>query len=101
MIVPFAPGGGSDITARQVAQKLNELLGQPFVVDNRGGAGSLIGIELAVKSPPDGYNILIMSGSYSATTALHKTTFHPLNDIAPVASRRSCCRCIPRSRRAA
>lgn len=78
VIVPFAPGGGSDITARQVAQKLSENLKQRFVVDNRGGASGLIGIELTVKAPPDGYTIMVMSGSYSATPATHKPAFDPI-----------------------
>ena len=85
VIVPFAPGGGSDITGRQVAQKLSEQLGQQFVVDNRGGAGGLIGMELVAKSPPDGYTIMVMSGSFSATAATHKPAFDPINSIIPVA----------------
>ena len=85
VIVPFAPGGGSDITARQVAQKLSESLKQQFVVDNRGGASGLIGMELTVKSPPDGYTIMVMSGSFSATPATHKPAFDPINNIIPVA----------------
>jgi tripartite-type tricarboxylate transporter receptor subunit TctC len=85
VIVPFAPGGGSDITARQVAQKLSESLKQQFLVDNRGGAGGLIGMELTVKSPPDGYTIMVMSGSFSATPATHKPAFDPINNIVAVA----------------
>ncbi len=84
VIVPFAPGGGSDITARQVSQKLTEQLGQQFVVDNRGGAGGIIGMELTAKSPPDGYTIMIMSGSFSASSATHKPAFDPINAIIPV-----------------
>ena len=85
VVVPFAPGGGSDITARQVAQKLSEALGQQFVVDNRGGAAGLIGMELTAKSPPDGYTIMVMSGSFSATPATHKPAFDPINNIVAVA----------------
>lgn len=85
VIVPFAPGGGSDITARQVAQKLSESLGQQFLVDNRGGAAGLIGMELTVKAPPDGYTIMVMSGSFSATPATHKPAFDPINNIVAVA----------------
>lgn len=84
VIVPFAPGGGSDITARQVSQKLTEALGQQFVVDNRGGAAGLIGMELTSKAPPDGYTLMIMSGSFSATPATHKPAFDPINTIIPV-----------------
>ena len=85
VIVPFAPGGGSDITARQVSQKLSEQLGQQFVVDNRGGAGGLIGMEMTSKAAPDGYTLMIMSGSFSATPALQKPAFDPINTIIPVA----------------
>jgi len=85
VIVPFAPGGGSDITARQVAQKFTEQFRQQFVVDNRGGASGLIGMELTVKAPPDGYTIMVMSGSFSATPATHKPAFDPINNIVPVA----------------
>jgi len=84
VIVPFAPGGGSDITARQLSQKLTELLGQQFMVDNRGGAGGLIGLEMAAKSAPDGYTVVIMSGSFSATPALQQPAFDPINTIVGV-----------------
>lgn len=85
VIVPFAPGGGSDLTARQVSAKFTELLKQQFVVDNRGGAGGLIGMEMTAKSAPDGYTIMIMSGSFSATSATHQPAFDPINNIVPVA----------------
>jgi len=85
VIVPFAPGGGSDITARQVAQKLSEQFKRQFVVDNRGGASGLIGMELTAKAPPDGYTIMVMSGSFAATPATHKPAFDPINTIIPIA----------------
>jgi tripartite-type tricarboxylate transporter receptor subunit TctC len=85
VIVPFAPGGGSDITARQVSQKFSQAFKHQFVVDNRGGAAGLIGMELTAKSPPDGYTIMIMSGSFSATSATHRPAFDPINSIGPVA----------------
>ena len=85
VIVPFAPGGGSDITARQFSAKLSEFLGQQFVVDNRGGAGGLIGMELTARAPADGYAIMMMSGSFSATSALNKPAFDPINNIVAVA----------------
>ena len=84
VIVPFAPGGGADLTARPVSQKLSEHLGQQFVVDNRGGAAGAIGMELAAKSPPDGYTIMVMSGSFSATPATHKLPFDPFTATTPV-----------------
>ena len=67
VIVPFAPGGGSDIVARAFTTKLQEQLGQPFIIDNRGGAGGLVGMEAAAKSPADGYTILIMSDSFPSS----------------------------------
>ena len=85
VIVPFAPGGGSDLTARQFSNKLTAALGQQFVVDNRGGAGGIIGMEAVAKSPPDGYTIMMMSGSFSASAATHKPAFDPINSIIPVA----------------
>jgi tripartite-type tricarboxylate transporter receptor subunit TctC len=84
MIVPFAPGGGTDLTARPISQKLSEALGQQFVVDNRGGAGGAIGMELTAKAPPDGYTIMNMSGSFSATAATRKLPFDPFDAIVPV-----------------
>ncbi len=85
VIVPFAPGGGSDITARQVSAKLTEMLKQQFVVDNRGGAAGIIGMEMVAKAPADGYTIMMMSGSFSATSATHRPAFDPVNSIPGVA----------------
>ncbi len=85
VIVPFAPGGGSDLTARQFSAKLSAALGQQFVVENRGGAGGIIGMEAVAKSAPDGYTIMMMSGSFSASSATHKPAFDPINSIIPVA----------------
>ena len=84
VIVPFAPGGGADLTARPVAQKLAENLGQQFIVDNRGGAGGAIGMELTAKAPPDGYTLMSVSGSFSATAATHKLPYDPLDALVPV-----------------
>lgn len=84
VIVPLAPGGGSDITARQFANKLSEALGQQFVIDNRGGAGGLIGIEQAAKSPPDGYTLLMVGGGYAATAALQKNSAEAIRALVPV-----------------
>ena len=83
VVVPFAPGG-SDITARQFSQKLSEGLKQQFVVDNRGGAGGLIGMEMVAKAQPDGYTIMMMSASFAATSALHQPSWAPIKSIVPV-----------------
>ena len=85
VIVPFAPGGGSDITARQFSAKLSEYLGQQFVVDNRGGAAGLIGMELTARAPADGYVIMMMSASFAATSAVQRPAFDPINSIVAVA----------------
>jgi tripartite-type tricarboxylate transporter receptor subunit TctC len=85
VIVPFAPGGGRDITARVFSNKLSEYLGQQFVVDNRGGAAGLIGMELTARAPADGYVIMMMSASFSATSAVQRPAFDPINNIVAVA----------------
>jgi tripartite-type tricarboxylate transporter receptor subunit TctC len=86
MIVPQPPGGGFDLTGRVVAQRLAELLGQPVVVENRTGAGTLVGTEAAAKSPPDGYTLVV--GGFSniaANVGLYKRLpYDPLVDFVPV-----------------
>jgi tripartite-type tricarboxylate transporter receptor subunit TctC len=85
MIVPFAPGGGTDIVARAMAQKLTEALGESVIVDNRAGGGGTIGAETAVRSVPDGYTLAMVSGSYAANAALFKLPYDPVNDVTPIA----------------
>lgn len=85
VIVPFAPGGGSDLVARIVAPKLQALLGQPIVIDNKGGAGGMLGMELTARSVPDGYTVLIMSDSFPALAATQKPAFDPMKSLLPVA----------------
>ena len=84
LIVPFAPGGGTDIVTRVMAQKTGEVLKQSVVVDNRGGAGGVIGMEMAVRATPDGYTLGIVSGSIATTAAAYKLPYDPLKDIAPI-----------------
>ena len=84
IVVPFAPGGGSDFIGRFIAQKLTERLGQQFIVDNRPGAGGNLGAELALKSPPDGYTLLLIAGSYTVNPSLYKLAFDSGNDISPI-----------------
>lgn len=84
LIVPFPPGGGTDILARLVGQKLTESLGRTVIVDNRPGAGGNLGAELAAKASPDGYTLLMVSASYAVNATLYKLAFDPLRDLAPV-----------------
>lgn len=85
IIVPFAPGGGSDFIARAIAPPLSKAMGQQFVVDNRPGAGSTLGSEIALKSPADGYTLLLISGSYTTSPSLYKNMkYDALNDMTPV-----------------
>jgi tripartite-type tricarboxylate transporter receptor subunit TctC len=84
-IVPFPPGGGNDIVGRIVAQRLNEALGVPVVVDNRGGAGGTIGTELAARAPADGHTMLINNISLAVNaTLIPKLPYDTLKDLAPV-----------------
>ena len=68
-----------------MSAKLTETFKQQFVVDNRGGAGGIVGMEMVAKSPADGYTIMMMSGSFSASAATHKPAFDPVNSIPGVA----------------
>jgi tripartite-type tricarboxylate transporter receptor subunit TctC len=85
-ISPFAPGGGADITARVIAQKLTESLGQQVLVDNRGGAGGMIGVDLGAKAPPDGYTIVLGTiGNIAISPSLYaKMPYDPVKDLVPV-----------------
>ena len=84
-IIPYAPGGTTDIIARLLGQKLGEDLGQQVVVDIRAGAGSMIGTELAAKSPPDGYTMLLSNIGLAFNETLYpKRTYDALRDLAPV-----------------
>jgi len=83
LIIPFAPGGGTDIVARVIAQQMTEALGQSVVVDNRPGAGGSIGEEMIVRAPPDGYTLGLVSG-YGTNAAIYKLTFDPVNDVQAV-----------------
>lgn len=85
LIIPFAPGGGTDAMARIFAQKFSESVGQTVVVDNRAGAGGTIGAETAVRSTPDGYTLCMVSTSYSTNAAMFKLPYDPINDITPIA----------------
>ena len=85
IVVPFTPGGGTDILARLIAQKLNESWGQPVVVDNRPGAGGTVGTALVAKATGDGHTLLVMPAGYAAHSSLYKSLpYNPARDLAPV-----------------
>jgi len=85
MIVPLPPGGSTDIVARIVAQKYTEAWGQQVVVDNRPGAGTSLGSELAARATPDGYTLLFASGSLATNVPLYsRLPFNPIKDFVPV-----------------
>ena len=84
MIVPLAPGGGTDIVARLFAARLSAEFGQQFIVDNRSGAGGTIGAEIAARANPDGYTLITVPASYAANAALYKLAYDPVKGIAPI-----------------
>ena len=86
LVVPFAPGGPADIYARYIATRLQEAMGQSFVIDNRPGAGSIIGTDMVAKSPADGYTLLLMSNAHTVNESLIPTKpFQLMRDFAPIA----------------
>jgi len=85
MIVPYTPGGFTDVTARLISQKLQERLGQPVTIDNKPGANSIIGVDLIAKAPPDGSTFGVVIAAYSANTSLYpKLPYDPKKDLAAV-----------------
>jgi tripartite-type tricarboxylate transporter receptor subunit TctC len=85
LVLPFPPGGGSDIIARVVAQKLTGSLGQPVIVDNRAGASGNIAAEIVAKSPADGYTLLFGNSSLSISPAVfQKLNYDPVKDLVPI-----------------
>jgi len=86
LVIPFPPGGSNDVVGRVVGTLLGERLGRPVVVDNRGGAGGVIGTEIAAKSEPDGYTLLFISSAFSASVSLYKLPYDPVKGFVPVAT---------------
>ena len=84
VVVPFPPGGSTDIVARLIATGLSQEFGQQFIVDNRPGAAGAIGTEMVVRANPDGYTFMVAPSSYSANAALYKLPYDPIKDIAGV-----------------
>ena len=84
-IVPYAPGGSSDVLARTLGQKLGAALGQTFVIDNRPGAGSMVGTDLAAKAPADGYTIILSDMPHTINPGIYpKVPYDPVRDFAPI-----------------
>jgi tripartite-type tricarboxylate transporter receptor subunit TctC len=86
LIVPFAPGGGTDMVARVIAPRMSERLGTSVVVDNRGGAGAVIGTTLAAKATPDGYTLLVCDTAHTIQPTLQKLEYDPVKSFSLIAS---------------
>ena len=85
MILPFPPGGGTDILGRLIAERLSAALGQPVVTENRGGAGGNVGAEAAARAAPDGYTIVLVAPSLAISPTLYaKLNYDPVRDFAPI-----------------
>ena len=85
LVIPFSAGGPNDLIGRPLTDKMSEALGQPFVIENKAGANGMIGTTLVAKSAPDGYTMLMTTGSFTANPAFEpKTTYNALTDFAPV-----------------
>ncbi len=85
LITPFPPGGSADVIARIAGQRLGEVFGQPVLVENRAGAGGVVGSDYVAKQPPDGHTLLLVTGAYPVSAVMMKALpFDPLNDIAMV-----------------
>src|SRR5512139_253479 len=86
LILPYAPGGATDLIGRPWSDKLSEAFGHPFVIEHRGGASGMIGLEAAAKSPPDGYTfVLTPSAPLTILPTLRKTPYEPMTSFIPVA----------------
>ena len=86
IVVAFAPGGGTDANARIVSQRLSEQLSVPVIVDNRPGAGSMLGTEFVARAAPDGYTLLMASSEFAVNPSLQpKIPYDTLRDFAPIA----------------
>lgn len=86
LIVPFAPGGGVDVVARVVGQKVSERIGQPVLVESKPGAGGALAVNEILRAEPDGYTLLITTSSHATLPIMSKLSWHPSNDFAPIAS---------------
>ncbi len=84
VVVPFPPGGNTDVVARLLSPRLFEEYGQQFIIDNRGGAGGTVGAEIVARAQPDGYTIIVVASNYASSAALYKLPYDAVKGIAPV-----------------
>ncbi len=85
LVVPFAPGGGTDVVSRLMGQRLTEAWGQSVIIDNRPGAGTMIGTEIVARAPADGYTLLIAAAAHSINPSLYsRVNYDPVRDFAPI-----------------
>lgn len=84
LLIPFAPGGGTDILARLIGPQITETFGQPIVIENRPGGGGTVGAGIAARAEPDGYTLIVVSGSYGANGALYDLPYDPVTGIQPI-----------------
>ena len=84
LIIPFPPGGSNDVVGRMIATQMSERLGKQVIVDNRAGAGGVVGTEIASKAPPDGYTLLVISLAHAVNPWLYKLPYDPIKDFTPV-----------------
>ena len=85
MVIPFAPGGNTDIIGRVFVPKMAEIIGQQIIIDNRGGAGSVIGTEIVMRAPPDGYTLLLASAAHTINPAMiKKLPYDSVKDFTPI-----------------
>ena len=85
LVVPFPPGGSNDVVGRIVATQLGERLGKQVIVDNRGGAGGVLGTEVVANAPPDGYTLLVISLAHTVNPGLYKLKYDPIKSFTPIA----------------
>lgn len=84
IVVPLPPGGASDLVGRVIAQQLTAGLGQPVIVENKSGAGGLVGTEAGIRAAPDGYTLTLLSSAYATFPSVYKLKFEPVTDITPI-----------------
>ncbi len=88
IVVPFSPGGTADLLARLIGQKMSDALGQQVLVDNRPGAGTVIGTEFVARAPADGHTLLLMTNSFTINPGVRaKLPYDPIKDFAPITIR--------------